>query len=74
MYTETIGPEIRSQLDLKINNSLTCARPVGSYKLAPTKIKFGFFRDKRRFVDDWRDIGPIQKDQIIARPNLYNIL
>ena len=32
------------------------------------------FRAKRRIADNWRHVGPIQIDQMIARPNLYNIL
>ena len=54
--------------------NLTCARPVVSYALAPTKTKFVFFCAKRRIADYWQEIGPIQMAQIIARLNLLNIL
>ena len=50
-------------------DGLTSARPLVSYALALTKTKFVFFSRYCR-----RDVGPIQIDQIIARPNLYNIL
>ena len=55
-----------------LKDFLTCARPVISYALAPTNAKFCFvFCAKTRIADDWRDVGPIQIYQIIARQKNY---
>ena len=40
----------------------------------PLKQNLTNSRAKTRIADDWRDIEPIQMAQILARPNLYNIL
>ena len=40
----------------------------------PLKPNLTIFRAKIRIADDWRDVEPIQMAQILARPNLYNIL
>ena len=54
--------------------NLTCVRPVVSYASAPGDPNLGKFRLWKRIAEDLGDLELIRIAQILARPNLYNIL